>query len=154
MIAVFRDKDMGDQTRARPAAFDRQARHRRLRDPFAIAAAQPRPHMHHDLEVRGHIFQRLALIVADLAQTFGTTGGTGASAGMGDDLARKMVWQRAMVARARRPDPQWRLRTRRRGRLPPRLAGGLRFLEVADRHFEPVDLAVELLGRPAEARAP
>jgi hypothetical protein len=109
--------------------------------------------MHHDLEVRGNIFQHLALVVADLAQAPGAAGGACADAGMGDDLARKMIGQRAPVARARRSDPRGRLRIRRRGRLLTRLAGSLGFLEVADGQFEPVDLTVQLLGRPAETGA-
>ena len=150
MVAVLRDQHVGDQARARTAALDRQARHRRLRNRLAVAAAQLRPHVHHDLEVRGNIFQHLALLVADLAQAFGPARRADAGAGVGDDLARKMIGQRATIARARRTRRRPR---RRRGRLLSRLVRSLGFLDLADRLFEPVDLLVEFLGRLAEAGA-
>ena len=120
---------------------------------LAVAAAQLRPHMHHDLEVRGDVFQHLALLVADLAHALGSARRADAGAGMSDDLARKMIGQRATIARARRTDRRRRSRRRRVRRLLSRLVRRLGFLDVADRLFEPVDLSVELLRRLAEAGA-
>ena len=129
MVAVLRDQHVGDQTRSRTAAFDRQARHRRLRNALAVAAAQLRPHMHDDLEVRGDVFQHLALLVADLAQAPGSARRADAGAGMGDDLARKMIGQRATVPRTRHSDGRSRPHRRKR-RLLSRFVRRLGFLDV------------------------
>jgi hypothetical protein len=153
VVAVLRDQHVRDQARARTAALDWQARHRRLRDRLAVAAAQLRPHMHHDLEVRGDVFQHLALLVADLAHALGSARRADAGAAMSDDLARKMIGQRATIARTRGTDRRRRSRRRRLRRLLSRLVRRFGFLDVADRLFEPVNLPVELLRRLPEGGA-
>lgn len=54
-----------------------------------------------DLEVRWHIFQHLTLVIADLAQPLGTTSRTGASSGVGDDLARPAIAHTPGLGRCR-----------------------------------------------------
>jgi len=68
VIGILRHQDMGEQARPRPAARDRQRRRRHLRDRLARPAAHPRPDVHHHLEVRGHVFEHLALVLAEPAQ--------------------------------------------------------------------------------------
>ena len=103
VVAILGHHHVGEKRRAWAAALDGQAGHRRLADGLAVAAAQLGPHMDHDLEVRGHVLEHLALVVDDLAQTVRAAGRAGARPLVGDDLARQVGGQRFAVMVARRP---------------------------------------------------
>jgi hypothetical protein len=150
MIAVLRHQHMGEQGRAWTAPFDRQRRHRRLHDRLASATAQLRPDVHHPFEERRHVFQHLALILADPAEHRPAAARAGTGRGMHHVLARQMIGQR--LACAGRPPAPCRRQGRIDGRLGPRLGLGLAFLDLADLQLELFDAAVELLGGPAEPR--
>lgn len=67
-VGVFCHGDMSEQARARPAAFDRQRRRRRLHDRLAGPAAQLRPHVLYHLERGRNVFEHLGQFLGDLAQ--------------------------------------------------------------------------------------
>jgi hypothetical protein len=94
MIAIFRDDHMSEQRRPGPSLLDRQRRHGRLNDRLAGAAAHLRPHMQDALEVRGDIFQDLALVGADPAEPGPAAGRADAGRVMDDRLEREMIGQR------------------------------------------------------------
>ena len=94
VIAVLRHQHMGEQARTRPAPLDRQRRHRRLHDRLASAAAQLRPDVAPPLEERGHVFEHLALVLADPAEHRAAAARAGAGRRVHHVLARQMVGQR------------------------------------------------------------
>jgi hypothetical protein len=102
--------------------------------------------MHHDLEVRGHIFKNLARIIVDLAQPLRPAGRTGADTGMGNDLAWQMSGQRFAITLSGFPGWSWHHR-----RCRPRLTFRLALFEVTDNQFELFDLTVKLFRRLAKA---
>ena len=65
VIAELGDRHMGEQLGTGKGPLDGQGRHGRLSDGLAGAAADLGPDVDHDLEVRRHIFQHLALVLAD-----------------------------------------------------------------------------------------
>ena len=106
--------------------------------------------MPHALEVRGNIFQNLALIRADLAELVAAACRTDAWRVMRNRLERQMIRQRHAAGRfaGLRRSRRWRLL------LDPRVAFGVRFLNVADHQFKLLDLGVALFRRAAEPSAP
>lgn len=140
VIAIFGDQNIGEKARTRQPALDRQARHRGLRDGFAGPATQFRPDMHDHLEVRRHVFQHLALIVADDGQVRAPARRADTGGVMFDSLARQMCGQRP----ARRLYAIAALC--RRGRFPglhPFGSFGLHFLKIADQQLKLLYLAVQ-----------
>lgn len=67
MVGILGHQHMGEQSRARPPALDRQGRHRRLRDHLAQAADDFGADMPDDLE-QGDALQHLGLVLAEPAQ--------------------------------------------------------------------------------------
>jgi hypothetical protein len=105
--------------------------------------------MHHDLEVRRHVFQNLALVRADAAEPGAAAGRAGAGRFVLDPLARQMRGQ--WLAAARRRAGRSRL-VRRRRRLF-RLVLGLVRLELADQQLELLDpLRRAPVARPLQER--
>ena len=155
MVAELCHQNLGEQARAGPAAFDRQAGHRRLHDRLASAAAQLRADMADHLEAGGHVFQHLALVLADAAEHRAAAARAGAGCFVGDDLARQ-VWRQRFTDRLLAFPPLDGLLG-----VPPgvgiadgsaRLGTGIRF-EFADQQLKLLDRVVKLLGGAAEARA-
>ena len=140
---------MGDQAGPRPAALDRQRRHRLLHDGLARPAAQLRPDMLDDLESGRDILEHLALVLAHPAEHRAAAARADAGRLVGDGLTRQMGRQRL----AHRLLALARLRRVRRGGVSRAGAGvalGLLLLEFADQQFQLLDVAVELLRRPAK----
>jgi hypothetical protein len=77
MIAVLADQHMGQQPGPRPAALDRQGRHRRLRHALAAPAGKRRPDVPDHFEAAGNVVEDLADVLADLAH-LAAAGRTGA----------------------------------------------------------------------------
>jgi hypothetical protein len=155
MVAELRHQNLREQARSGPAAFDRQARHRRLHDRLASATAQLRADMADHLEAGGDVFEHLALVLADAAEHGAAAARAGAGCLVGDDLARQ-VWRQRLANRLFAFPPLDRL-----VRVPPGvgIAGGVARLnstgvrfKFADQQFELLDRMIELLGGAAEAR--
>ena len=155
VVAVLGDHHVRDQARPRPAAFDRQRRHRRLHNGLAGAAAQLRAEMADHLEAGGDVFEHLALVLADPAE--GRTAAARAAAGrfVGDGLTWQVIrqWLADRLA-------AWAWLGRGTG---GGLGGGIIgagildgdiFFEFADQQFELLDIAIELLRGAAEPRTP
>ena len=68
----------GRAGRTWPTPLDRQRRSRDLGDRLAHAAAHPGPDVDHHLEVRGHVFEHFALVVAEPGQAGAATRRAGA----------------------------------------------------------------------------
>src|SRR3984885_8083929 len=85
-------------SRAGPAAVDRQTGHRRLHDRLASATAQLRADVADHLEAGEHVFQHLALVLADAAEHRAAAARAGAGCFVGDDLARQ-VWRQRFTDR-------------------------------------------------------
>ncbi len=68
VVAVFRHDDMGDQSRPRAPALDRQRGHRRLDNRLARPAAQLGAKMPNDLEAGWDVFQHITLVLPDAAE--------------------------------------------------------------------------------------
>jgi len=153
VVAALRRQHMRDQPRPGPAALDGQRRHRLLHDRLAGSAAQLRPDMADHLEAGGHILEPLALVLPHPAEHRAAAARTGAGRLVGDRLARQMRRQRLahrLLALAR-PGLG----------LPGGIGGsgagvalGLLLLKRADQQLELLDVAVELLRRPAKPRTP
>ena len=156
MVAELRHQNLREQARSGPAAFDRQARHRRLHDRLASATAQLRADMADHLEAGGDVFEHLALVLADAAEHGAAAARAGAGCLVGDGLARQ-VWRQRLADRLFAFPPLDRLarcpaRRRIAGGVARLGSTGIRF-EFADQQFELLDRVVELLGGAAEARA-
>ena len=148
VVAVLGHQDMGEQARTRPTPLDRQRRSRDLGDRLAHAAAHPGPDVDHHLEVRGHVFEHFALVVAEPGQAGAATRRAGAGRRVHHPLARQMGRQRLATTRTRRARPGGRPIPGGRGRRLTRLVLGLGFLEIADQQLE----LINPLRRAAEAR--
>src|SRR5277367_321301 len=98
MVAELCHQNLREQARAGPAAFDRQAGHWRLHDRLASPTAQLRADMADYLEAGGHVFQHLALVLADAAEHRAAAARAGAGCLMGDGLARQ-VWRQRLADR-------------------------------------------------------
>jgi hypothetical protein len=153
MIAIFGDQHMGDQSRAGAAALDRQRRHRRLRDRFADPAAQLGPDMDDHREVRGHVFQHLAAVFADLSQRRAAAGGANPGRLMDQVVARQMIGQRSAAGDGARgfAAASGRFDT---GFGRPRRRCGVAFLEIAEQQLQLPEVAVELFRGTAKAGPP
>ena len=88
VIAVLGDHHVRDQARPRPAAFDRQRRHRRLHNALAGAATQLWAEMADHLEAGGDIFEHFALVLSDPAEGRATATRAAAGRFVGDGLTR------------------------------------------------------------------
>ena len=93
VVAEFRHHHVCDQARPRPAALDRQRRHRRLHNGLAGPAAQLRAEMADHLEAGGNVFEHLARVLSD--PTEGRTAAARAVAGrfVGDGRAWQVIRQ-------------------------------------------------------------
>ena len=140
---------MGQKTWPRPAALDGQRRHRMLRDRLAVPAAHLRAGMDNNLEVRGHVFQNLALVRTDLRQIPAAAVRADAGRVMLNRLARQMLRQWLTAWRGAFAPHGWR-----GGGFAAFNAFRLRFLKLVDVKFHLLDLLVELLGGTPEPRAP
>ena len=152
MVAELRHQNLREQAGAGPAAFDRQTGHRRLHDRLASATAQLRADVADHLEAGGHVFQHLALVLADAAEHRAAAARAGAGCLMGDGLARQ-VWRQRLADRMLAFPPLDGLPGVSIAGSVARLDGtGVRF-EFADQQLKLLDRVVELLGGAAEARA-
>jgi hypothetical protein len=88
VVAVLGDHHVRDQARPRPAAFDRQRRHRRLHNALAGAAAQLWAEVADHLEAGGDVFEHLALVLADPAEGRAAAARAAAGRFVGDGLTR------------------------------------------------------------------
>jgi len=143
---------MGDQAGPRTAALDGQRRHRPLHDRLASPAAQLRPDVLDDLEAGRDILEHLALVLPHPAEHRAAAARADAGRLVGDRLTRQVRRQRL----AQRLLALACLGRVRLGGVSCAGAGitfGLFLLEFADQQFELLDVAVELLRRPAEPRA-
>ena len=151
MVAELRHQNLREQARSGPAAFDRQARHRRLHDRLASATAQLRADMADHLEAGGHVFQHLALVLADAAEHRAAAARAGAGYLVGDGLARQ-VWRQRLADRLYAFPSLDRLAGVLSGAVARLGSTGIPF-EFADQQLKLLDRVVELLGGAAETRA-
>ena len=150
VVAELRHGHVRQEPRARPALLDRQARHGRLHDGLAGAAAHLGADMQDAAEAGGHIFQHLALVGTDATEGGAAAPRAHAGCVMHDRLGRQVSRQGHACRRlALGRDRHRRCRSGDRG-----LRLGRALLDVADQKFELLDLCVELLRRAAEARPP
>jgi hypothetical protein len=91
VVAVFRHDDMGDQSRPRAPALDRQRGHWRLDDGLAGSAAQLGAKMPNDFEAGRDIFQHITLVLPDAAEHGAAAAWANADRIVGDDFTRKML---------------------------------------------------------------
>src|SRR5271166_1899966 len=145
-------QNLREQAWARPAAFDRQAGHRRLHDRLASTTAQLRADMTDHLEAGGDVFQHLTLVLADAAEHRAAAAGAGAGCFVRDDLARKVWRQRLADGLFAFPPLAGLPGVGIAGGVARLGCTGVRF-EFADQQFELLDRVVELLGGAAEVRA-
>lgn len=150
VVGVFGHQHMGEQSRARPPALDRQGRHRRLHDRFAQAADDLGADMPDDLEQRDAL-QHLGLVLAEPAQLSAARMAATAEIAAGDAhwpmhdvLARQVIGQgttNRMLpgAGSGRHDRALQNRPRRRT-----------LLDILERQFQLVDGGIELLRRLPE----
>ena len=104
-VAVFRDRDMSQQTRPRSTFLDGQLRRRCLENGLAATAGVFRPDMADDLQPGRDFFQHFGCRLANLGQAARVT-----AAALADNLwlmdhhfPRQMRWQRL----TRRRFPSW-----------------------------------------------
>ena len=74
MVGVLADQHMGEQARTRAAALDGPRRQRRLDEPLAAGAGQPRADDPVHDEAAGDVFQLLGHVLADPAQPAAAVG--------------------------------------------------------------------------------
>jgi len=144
MVAVFRDQDLGKESRSGEPTGNWPHGRWYLDDGLAIIAAPLRAHVTNDLEGRRHVLQYLGDILAEVGER-ATTVRAGAGRRMNLLFPRQVLWQRLA------------------GRLPPRrrCTGQLTLrrisllaLKFLNGEFELIDLVVELFGGAAEPQAP
>ena len=150
MVGILGHQHMGEQSRARPPALDRQGRHRRLHDRFTQAADDLGADMPDDLEL-GDALQHLGLVLAEPAQLSAASLATTAEIAIGDArwpmhdlLARQMIGQGTTNRMlpgvgSCRHDRALQNRPRRRA-----------LLDILERQLQLVDGGVELLRRLPE----
>ena len=138
----------GRAARARPAALDRQRRHRRLRHALAAPAGEGRPDMPDHLEAAGDVLQHLADVLADLAHR--PAAGRAGAGRLVDHLgARQMFGQRPAATLDGRV-PRLLLAVGRSDRPGRHRA---RRLQLLQHQLELLDRPLDLLRRPAELLA-
>ncbi len=94
MIAELGDQHLGQQPWSRPAALDRQRRHRRLVNALAGPAGEARPDVADHLELRRHVVENFRDVLADDVQ-LAAAGRTGAARRLVPAfLPRQMAGQR------------------------------------------------------------
>jgi hypothetical protein len=90
MVAILGDQHVGEEVRARAPALDWQRGGRRLDDCLALPAAHLGPDVDHHLEMRGHVFEHLALVLAEPGQHGAATRGAGTDGVVHHPLARQV----------------------------------------------------------------
>jgi hypothetical protein len=136
MVAILGHQHVGEEVRARAPALDRQRRGRRLDHGLALPAAHLGPDVDHHLEVRGHVFEELALVRAEPGQHGAAARGAGTDGIVHHPLARQVGWQRLTTAGAARAGLRGAPIS---SRVPARLLRGRLFLEIADQQLELLD---------------
>lgn len=144
MVGVLRYQHMGQQTRARQAAFEGPAGRWHLHDAGAAGASQPRTHVPNDVESRRHVFQLFRHVLAQLLELA---------------IAVRAGIQRPDAAHALRVADVEEMACARPSCVAPSPRGlcfghrllGFRIFELELQLF---DLLVQLLGAPAKLHAP
>jgi hypothetical protein len=147
VVAILADQHVREKPRTRPAALDRQRRHRRLRHRLAAPARKGRAHVADHLEAPGHVVEYLGHVLAHLAQRAAAR--RAGAGGLVPHLAPRQVLRQRLASGlrgfCRRRRRVHGLRRRRLVRLG---------FELFQHQLELRDLAIELLRRSPETLFP